>query len=153
MSANVEPGATVITDAWQSYRGLEKKGYIHDHRSQRALARVAKTRARCCQACIASRPWQNAGCSAPTRARWTPRTCRATSTSLCSVSTADAHVAAGCCSTESWSSPSPMTPCATRISRGRKAHTKRPKPPGKRGHPPSLQRSRQNRPWRWHNSG
>jgi transposase-like protein len=26
VSANVEPGATVITDAWQSYRGLEKKG-------------------------------------------------------------------------------------------------------------------------------
>jgi transposase-like protein len=23
---NVEPGATVITDAWQGYRGLEKKG-------------------------------------------------------------------------------------------------------------------------------
>jgi len=27
---NVEPGTTVITDAWQGYRGLEKKGYIHD---------------------------------------------------------------------------------------------------------------------------
>src|SRR5258705_11193219 len=36
VSANVEPGATVITDAWQSYRGLEKKGYMHDRRSQRA---------------------------------------------------------------------------------------------------------------------
>jgi len=23
---NAEPGATVITDAWQGYRGLEKKG-------------------------------------------------------------------------------------------------------------------------------
>jgi transposase-like protein len=38
VSANVEPGATVITDAWQSYRGLEKKGYIHDRRSQRAAS-------------------------------------------------------------------------------------------------------------------
>jgi transposase-like protein len=25
---NVEPGATVITDAWQGYRWLEKNGYI-----------------------------------------------------------------------------------------------------------------------------
>jgi len=32
----VEPGATVITDGWQGYCGLEKLGYIHDRRSQRA---------------------------------------------------------------------------------------------------------------------
>ena len=36
---NVEPGATVITDAWQGYRGIERLGYTHDRRSQRA-ARV-----------------------------------------------------------------------------------------------------------------
>jgi transposase-like protein len=33
---NVEPGATVITDAWQGYRGIERLGYTHDRRSQRA---------------------------------------------------------------------------------------------------------------------
>jgi transposase-like protein len=33
---HVEPGATVITDAWQGYRGLEELGYFHDRRSQRA---------------------------------------------------------------------------------------------------------------------
>lgn len=32
----VEPGATVITDGWQSYCGLEQLGYIHCPRSQRA---------------------------------------------------------------------------------------------------------------------
>ena len=32
----VEPGATVITDGWQGYRGLDKLGYVHDRRSQRA---------------------------------------------------------------------------------------------------------------------
>lgn len=32
----VEPGTTVITDAWQGYSGLDKLGYIHDRRSQRA---------------------------------------------------------------------------------------------------------------------
>jgi len=33
---HVEPGATVVTDAWQGYRGLERLGYVHDRRSQRA---------------------------------------------------------------------------------------------------------------------
>jgi transposase-like protein len=33
---HVEPGARVITDAWQGYRGLEKLGYVQDRRSQRA---------------------------------------------------------------------------------------------------------------------
>jgi hypothetical protein len=32
----VEPGTTVITDGWQGYCGLDKLGYIHDRRSQRA---------------------------------------------------------------------------------------------------------------------
>jgi len=33
---HVEPGATVITDGWQGYHGLQKLGYVHDRRSQRA---------------------------------------------------------------------------------------------------------------------
>lgn len=33
---HVEPGASVITDAWQGYRGLDKLGYVHDRHSQRA---------------------------------------------------------------------------------------------------------------------
>jgi len=33
---HVEPGATVITDGWQGYSGLEDLGYDHDKRSQRA---------------------------------------------------------------------------------------------------------------------
>jgi transposase-like protein len=36
----IEPGSTVITDAWQGYRGLEAQGYVHRRRSQRA-ARAA----------------------------------------------------------------------------------------------------------------
>jgi transposase-like protein len=36
---HVEPGSTVITDGWAGYRGLERLGYVHDRRSQRA-ARV-----------------------------------------------------------------------------------------------------------------
>ncbi len=33
---HVEPGATAVTDAWQGYRGVDKLGYTHDRRSQRA---------------------------------------------------------------------------------------------------------------------
>ncbi len=38
VSNNVEPGTTVITDAWQGYRGLEKSGFVHGRRSQRAAS-------------------------------------------------------------------------------------------------------------------
>ena len=33
---HVEPGATIITDGWPGYHGLEKSGYVHDRRNQRA---------------------------------------------------------------------------------------------------------------------
>ena len=33
---HVEPGATVITDGWMGYHGLDRLGYAHDRRSQRA---------------------------------------------------------------------------------------------------------------------
>jgi len=33
---HVQPGATVITDAWAGYRGLDTLGYTHQRRSQRA---------------------------------------------------------------------------------------------------------------------
>ena len=33
---HVEPGATVITDAWQGYAGIDQLGYTHERRSQRA---------------------------------------------------------------------------------------------------------------------
>jgi transposase-like protein len=33
---HVEPGTRLITDGWQGYRGLEQFGYEHDRRSQRA---------------------------------------------------------------------------------------------------------------------
>jgi hypothetical protein len=32
----VEPGSTVITDAWQGYSGLAGLGYTRERRSQRA---------------------------------------------------------------------------------------------------------------------
>ena len=36
LTAHVEPGTTVITDAWQGYSGINELGYTRDRRSQRA---------------------------------------------------------------------------------------------------------------------
>jgi transposase-like protein len=36
VTAHVEPGARVVTDGWQGYRGLDELGYTHEPRSQRA---------------------------------------------------------------------------------------------------------------------
>jgi transposase-like protein len=36
VTANVTTGATVITDGWQGYRGIDRLGYTHQPRSQRA---------------------------------------------------------------------------------------------------------------------
>jgi transposase-like protein len=39
VTANIEPGATVITDGWAGYAGIEDLGYARDRRSQRAARR------------------------------------------------------------------------------------------------------------------
>jgi len=36
VTEHVEPGARVITDGWTGYRGIDKLGYTHEPRSQRA---------------------------------------------------------------------------------------------------------------------
>lgn len=37
---NIEPGSTIVSDAWSSYGGLDKHGYTHEARSQRALKKA-----------------------------------------------------------------------------------------------------------------
>jgi transposase-like protein len=38
VTAHIEPGTRVITDGWTGYLGIEKLGYTHERRSQRAAA-------------------------------------------------------------------------------------------------------------------
>lgn len=38
IAENIEPGTTVTTDGWNGHLGINKFGYVHDRRSQRAAA-------------------------------------------------------------------------------------------------------------------
>jgi transposase-like protein len=42
VTGNIEEDTKVITDAWQGYAGIEKLGYRHDRRSQRAAAALGE---------------------------------------------------------------------------------------------------------------
>ena len=113
---NVEPGATVVTDAWQGYRGLEGLGYTHDRHSQRAARARGDDPGELLPGVHRVRPWPSGGCWAPTRARSSRHTCRATSTSSPSASTAADPAAAELSSTASSNSPSATPRCAIAIS-------------------------------------
>ena len=154
VSTNVEPGATVITDAWQGYRGLEKKGYIHDRRSQRAASARGEDPGALLPgvhriASLAKR-WllgthQGAVDAAHLPSylnefvfRFNRRLSRSRGMLFYRVlELAVAH--------------DPVRYQA--LTRTTSPKAKKPKPPGKRGHPPSLERPRQNRPWRQRDSG
>jgi transposase-like protein len=38
VTACVEPGATIVTDGWSGYQGIDALGYVHEPHSQRAAA-------------------------------------------------------------------------------------------------------------------
>ena len=99
----VEPGSTVITDAWQGYSGLRASATPANAAASAPPAPAAKIPASCCRTCTASPRWPSDGCWAPTRARWTRPTCPPTSTSSSSASTGAAHAAAAWSSTVCWS--------------------------------------------------
>jgi transposase-like protein len=152
--ANVEPGATVVTDGWPGYRGLEQNGYLHERRSQRA----ARARG------------EDPGTLLPGVHRIA---------SLAKRWLLGTHQGA----VDAAHLPSYLNEFVFRFNRRRSrsrgllfyrilelavAHdpvryqdlthkkspkTVRPTPPRKRGHPPSLERPRQNRPWRRGASG
>ena len=154
VAANVKPGATVITDAWQSYRGLEKKGYIHDRRSQRA----------------ASARGEDPGALLPgvhriasLAKRWLLGTHQGAVDAAHLPSYLDEFVfrfnrrhsrSRGMLFYRVLELAVAHDPVRYQdLARRQSPKAKRPKPPVKRGHPPSLERPRQNRPWRQADSG
>ena len=68
----VEPGARLITDGWLGYRGLEKRGYVHDQRSQRAARARGRIPASSSPRYTVSPHWPSGGCWAPTKDLWSP---------------------------------------------------------------------------------
>ena len=94
VSGHVEPGATVITDAWMGYHGLARLGYAHQRRSQRAARARGDDPAELLPAVHRIASLAKRWLLTPTRARSRRRTCRATWTSSCSASTAAAREAA-----------------------------------------------------------
>ena len=129
VTGHVEPGATVITDAWMGYHGLAGLGYAHRRRSQRAArARGEDPGALLPGVHRVASPWPSGGFSAPIKAGSMTSTCRATSTSSASASTGAGPAAGGWSSTACSSSPSGTIRCGT----GTWSSTPSPR----RSHPP-----------------
>jgi ISXO2-like transposase domain len=101
----VEPGATVITDAWMGYYGLAGLGYVHERRSQAAARARGDVPASCCPPCTGWRRWPSGGCWALTRDRSARLTCRPTWMNSSSGSTGADRLAAAWFSTGCWSWP------------------------------------------------
>ena len=149
LTRHVEPGATVITDGWMGYHGITGLGYAHVRRSQRAARARGDDPGELLPAVhrVAS-----------LAKRWLLGTHQG--------SVDQAHL------------PAYLDEFVFRFNRRRpasrgmvfyrllelaaghdpvrfqdllaskKPHAQRPQPPQVRGHPPSLDRSRANRPWR-----
>ncbi len=88
---HVEPGATVFTDGWQGYHGLEKLGYgpCSTQPAAAARARGEDTDLELLPAVHRVASWPSGGCWAPTKDRWTPPTWPATGHEFVPASTAD----------------------------------------------------------------
>jgi len=52
---NVEPGSTIVTDAWRSNQSIDKERYAHIERNQPKRL----TKKVCCTVFIWSLPWSN----------------------------------------------------------------------------------------------
>ena len=113
---HVEPGATVVTDGWQGYSGLEKLGYSHVRRSQRAARFRGEDPGKLLPAAHQVASLVKRWLLGTIRAPRTTRTWPATSTSSCSASIVGVPVAGGWSSFGCSNSPSPTTRCATRTS-------------------------------------
>ena len=151
VTAHVEPGATVITDAWQGYSRISELGYVHHRRSQRAARARGEDPGELLPgvhrvASLAKR-WllvihQGAADQAHLDSylnEFVFRFNRRNSRSRGLVFYRVLELAVG------------HLPVRYRdIVVGERPREVPPTPPGARGHPPSLERSPSDRPWRDH---
>ena len=145
----VEPGATVITDAWMGYHGLAGLGYVHERRSQRAARARGDDPGELLPAVhrVASlaKRWLLGTHQGSVDQAHLPayldefvfRFNRRRAASRGMVFYRLLELAAG------------HDPVRFQdLLASKKPHAQRPQPPQVRGHPPSLDRSRANWPWR-----
>ena len=146
---HVEPGATIITDGWLGYQGLDQRGYVQDRRSQRAAVARGEDPAELLPAVhrVASliKRWllgTHQGAVAPAHLpgylnefvfRFNRR--RSNSRGMLFFRLLELAAAHG-----------PI--CYRDLVATRRPKTTPPVPPEKRGHPPSLERPPAQRPWR-----
>jgi transposase-like protein len=146
---NIAPGSTVITDGWSGYLGIDKVGYPHDRRSQRAAKALGEDIGKLLPgvhriASLAKR-WLLSTHQGAVHIEHLPgyldefcfRFNRRRSRSRGLVFYRVLQLAIG---------HDPVR-YQQLIARS-KPKTVRPAPPGNRGHPPSLDRPRARRPWR-----
>src|SRR5680860_512744 len=146
---NVASGSTVITDGWSGYLGIDKVGYAHDRRSQRAAKALGEDIGKLLPgvhriAALAKR-WLLSTHQGAVHIEHLPgyldefcfRFNRRRSRSRGLVFYRVLQLAIG---------HDPVR-YQQLIARS-KPKTVRPAPPGNRGHPPSLDRPRARRPWR-----
>ena len=145
---HVRPGATVITDAWMGYHGLAGLGYVHQRRSQRAARARGEDPGELLPAVhrvasLAKRWLLGTHQGSVDEAHlpgylneFTFRFNRRRSASRGLVFYRLLELAAG------------HDPVRYRDLIVRQRSKAPPAPPGTRGHPPSLERPRANRPWR-----
>jgi transposase-like protein len=146
---NIAPGSVVITDGWNGYLGIDKVGYTHDRRSQRAAKALGEDIGTLLPgvhriASLAKR-WLLSTHQGAVRIEHLPgyldefcfRFNRRRSRSRGLVFYRVLQLAVG---------HDPVR--YQQLITGSTPKTVRPSPPGNRGHPPSLDRPRAQRPWR-----
>ena len=139
LTDNIEPGATVVTDGWMGYHGIDTLGYVRDKRSQRA-ARLRGDDPHALLpgvhpvASLAKRWLLGTHQGSVDPAHYPP-----TSTSSCSASTVAPPETGVWSSTGSCSSPSLTNPSATATwsSNPPQRTTRRQPPPDEATHPAS----------------
>ena len=128
VTGHVEPGATVITDAWMGYNGLARLGYVHQRRSQRAARARGEDPGELLPAVHRVASLAKRWLLSTHQGRSRRRICRATWTSSCSASTGAAREAAGSSSTGCWSWLQATIRCATATSPPASGHGRSRRP-------------------------
>jgi transposase-like protein len=149
---NIAPGSTVVTDGWNGYLGIDKIGYVHDRRSQRAAKALGED---------IGKLLPGVHRAASLVKRWL----LSTHQGAVDIDHLPSYLDEFCFRFNRRRSRSRglvflrVLPLAVghdpvryrQLIKRPRPRTVPPRPPGATGHPPSIDRPRATRPWRGHN--